>query len=48
MAQVVFFSGSASAVVAKGPLDVVQQASAFCFDHEYSFLEELTGAPLWS
>jgi selenocysteine-specific elongation factor len=48
MAQVVFFSGSASAVVAKGPLDVVQQASAFSFDHEYSFLEELTGAPLWS
>lgn len=44
MAQVVFFSGAASTVATTALPDVVQQASAFCFDREYSFSEELIGA----
>ena len=44
MAHVVFFSGPTSAGAPTGLPDVVQQASSFSFDQEYSFQDELAGA----
>ena len=44
MADVVFFSRRTDATQAR--LDVLQQASAFSFDQEYDFEEELSGTSL--
>ena len=43
MADVVFFSTKTGAAAASARPDVVQQASAFSFDQEYDFEEELRG-----